>query len=193
MLLASEHVDSYPTRERRATGARLDLQVLIYPRQSVMPFQCDGSKELWIAAIELGLCPSTYRPYVPQPDFIMGRQIGHSKEGTGTPIIKPSGIAPSWWPYAPRWFCAAANATTYEGASAWSTRHNQGRFLGLKVTLGSLIDFHPPLPHLKRQPMIIAIAVPRLLLRCHFRPLRTFTNGLRFEQPHSRSPPCTQG
>ena len=33
-----------------------------------------------MAAIELDQCPSTYRPYVPQPDIIAERQIRHVEE-----------------------------------------------------------------------------------------------------------------
>ena len=38
-----------------------------------------------MAAIELGLCPNTCRPYVPQPDSIADRQIRHVEEGAKKP------------------------------------------------------------------------------------------------------------
>ena len=116
---------------QRTTEARLVLQVLIGPRQSVMSFPFDGAKELSMAAIELDLCPNTYRSHVPQPGFIAERQIRHVEEGART-HLEHSGCVPSWWPYAPRWVYAAANATTYAGASAWSKRHRQGHFSWLE-------------------------------------------------------------
>ena len=70
----TKYLDRYPTADKGATEARLSLQGYIGPRQTVSSFQCDGAKELYKAAIELGLCPSTSRPYVSQSNSVAERQ-----------------------------------------------------------------------------------------------------------------------
>ena len=75
--LGTRYLDCYPTADKGATEARLALQDYIGPHQAVKSFQCDGAKELYKAAVELGLCPSTSRPYVSQSNSIAERQIRH--------------------------------------------------------------------------------------------------------------------
>ena len=52
---------------------------------------------------------------------------------------------------------------------------DKGIFPGLRDPLGSLIDFIPPLPPLKSQPMFIARAVPRLLLSANVAHMHLYT------------------
>ena len=67
--------DCYPSAERDATQSRLALQSFIGPRTVVKTFQCDGAKELYKAAVDLGICPNTSRPYVSQSNSIVERAI----------------------------------------------------------------------------------------------------------------------
>ena len=199
--IGTRYVDSYPGGDKRAAEARPALQVLIGPRQSVRSFQCGVAKELYTAAIELALCPSPYRPYVPQPNFIAERQIRHVEESTRTPSLSSAALH-------------RHGGLTRRAGSAQPPMpqhkkvHRHGRrgiikdlLPGLRVPFGSLIDLLSPLPHLKI-PTFVARAVPWLLLRRHLRPhsllprgiLRGFARRLRArcEQPHSRSPCGTQ-
>ena len=121
-----------------------------------------------MAAIELDQCPSTYRPYVPQPDIIAERQIRHVEECARTPSLNRADLH-------------LHGGLTRPAGSAQPPMpqrtqvHRHGRrgirkdlLQGLRYPLGSLIDFIPPLPRLKSQPMFIARAVPRLLLGATF-------------------------
>ena len=51
--------DCCPSAERDATQSRLALQSFIGPRTTVKTFQCDGARELYKAAVDLGICPTT--------------------------------------------------------------------------------------------------------------------------------------
>ena len=99
--IGTRYLDCYPTADKGATEARLSLQDFIGPRQTVSSCQCDGAKELYKAAVDLGLCPSTSRPYVSQSNSIAERQIRHVEEGART-LLEQCGFALAWWPYAAR-------------------------------------------------------------------------------------------
>ena len=49
------NVDAFPTADRWG-HARLSLHEIIGPRQYVASFKCDGSREFYSAAVELGQC-----------------------------------------------------------------------------------------------------------------------------------------
>ena len=147
-----------------------------------------------MAAIELDQCPSTYRPYVPQPDIIAERQIRHVEECTRTPSLNRADLH-------------LHGGLTRPAGSAQPPMpqrtqvHRHGRrgirkdlLQGLRDPLGSLIDFIPPLPHLN----VHCQSRTPALTWCHVRPhallqrgiLRGVARRLRAscEQPHSRSP-----
>ena len=165
----TKYLDCYPTADKGATEARLSLQGYIGPRQTVSSFQCDGAKELYKAAIELGLCPSTSRPYVSQSNSVAERQIRHVEEGTRT-LLEQCGFAPAWWPYAARCVCLAATTREYDSGPAWVNATNKNRPLGLRVPFGSLIHFLPPTPYLQGQPKFSSRAIPGLFLGYHLHP-----------------------
>ena len=60
--LATRYRDCFPTGDKDAIDARLALQQRSGPKATVQSFHCDGAKELYKAAVELVLCPSTSRP-----------------------------------------------------------------------------------------------------------------------------------
>ena len=51
--------DCYPSAEKNTTESRIALQSFLGPRTVVKTFQCDGARELYKAAVELGICPTT--------------------------------------------------------------------------------------------------------------------------------------
>ena len=114
--------DCYPSAERDATQSRLALQSFIGPRTTVKTFQCDGARELYKAAVDLGICPTTSRPYVSQSNSVVERAIRHVEEGTRT-ILLHAGLPPQWWPFAAKFFCFACNIDDAQGPSPWSRRH----------------------------------------------------------------------
>ena len=61
--LGASYRDCFPTGDRDAIDAILALQHFIGPRASVQSFHCDGAKEFFKAAVDLGLRLSTSRPY----------------------------------------------------------------------------------------------------------------------------------
>ena len=88
--IATRYRDCFPTGDKDAVDARLAWQQFIGPKATVQPFHCDGAKELYKAAVELGLCPSTSRPYCSTSNSIAERQIRHVEEGTRT-LLAQSG------------------------------------------------------------------------------------------------------
>ena len=61
--IATRYRDCFPTGDNDAIDARLALQQFIGPKANVHSFHCDGAKELYKAAVDLGMCLSTSRPY----------------------------------------------------------------------------------------------------------------------------------
>ena len=98
----------YPFAERDSTQSRVAPQSFIGPRAVVKTFQCDGARELYKAAVELGICPTTARPYVSQSNSVVERAIRHVEEGTRT-VLLHAGLPPQWWPFAATFFCFACN------------------------------------------------------------------------------------
>jgi hypothetical protein len=79
--------DCFPSAEKDTTQSRIALQSFLGPRVTVNTFQCDGARELYKAAAELGICPTTSRPYVPQSNSLVERAIRHVEEGTRTVLL----------------------------------------------------------------------------------------------------------
>ena len=129
---------------------------------------CDGARELFRAAVDLGICPSTSRPYVSQSNSIAERAIRHVEEGTRT-VLLHAGLPPQWWPFAAKYFSFACNLDESRGPSPWSLRHG-APFKGLQCPFGALVDFLPPKPYLARLPKFGPRGVPGIFLGYHLHP-----------------------
>ena len=95
--LATRWRDCFPSAERDSTQSRVALQSFIGPRTTVKTFQCDGAREFYKAAVDLGICPTISRPYVSQSNSVVGRAIRHVEEGTRIVLVH-AGLPPQWWP-----------------------------------------------------------------------------------------------
>ena len=79
--IGTRYLECYPPADKGATEARLSLQDFIGPWQTVSSFPCDGAKELYRAAVDLGLCPArhahTFRSRIPLPSdkYGMSRKV----------------------------------------------------------------------------------------------------------------------
>jgi len=158
--------DCYPSAERDATQSRLALQCFIGPRTKVKTFQCDGARELYRAAVDLCVCPTTSRPYVSQSNSLVERAIRHVEEGTRT-VLLHAGLPPQWWPFAAKYFCFACNTDESQGSSPWSLRHGPASFKGILCPFGAMVDFLPPKPYLARLPKFGPRGVPGIFLGYH--------------------------
>ena len=136
--LATRWRDCFPSAERDSTQSRVALQSFIGPRTTVKTFQCDGARELYKAAVDLGICPTTSRPYVSQSNSIAERAIRHVEEGTRTVLLQ-AGLPPQWWPFAAKFFCFACNIDESQGPSPWSKRHGATAFKGVRCPFGALV------------------------------------------------------
>ena len=99
--LLTTYRDCFPTGDKDAIDARLALQQFVGPRAVVESFHCDGAKELYKAAVDRGMCPSTSRPCCSTSNAVAERQIRHVEEGTRT-LLAHSGLPHQWWPLAAR-------------------------------------------------------------------------------------------
>jgi hypothetical protein len=134
----------------------------------VKTFQCDGAKELYKAAVDLGICPTTSRPYVSQSNSVVERAIRHVEEGTRT-ILLHAGLPPQWWPFAAKFFCFACNIDDSQGPSPWDRRHGS-QLEGLRCPFGALVDFLPPKPVLERLPKFGPRGTPGIFLGYYIHP-----------------------
>ena len=76
-------IGTYPTAAKGATEARLSLQDYTGPRQTVSSLQCDGAKELYKAAVELGLSQSHLDPTCHSPTRLRKGKVDTSKKERG--------------------------------------------------------------------------------------------------------------
>ena len=121
-----------PLGRENATESRIALQSFLGPRTVVKTFQCDGARELYKAAVELGICPTTPRPYVSQSNSLVERAIRHVEEGTRT-LLLAAGLPSQGWPFAAKYFCFACNIDSSMGESPWDCRHGPGSVKGLSL------------------------------------------------------------
>ena len=79
--LALDILNAIQRRTREPLKLAFSLQDFIGPRQTVSSFACDGAKELYRAAVDLGLCPArhahTFRSRIPLPSdkYGMSRKV----------------------------------------------------------------------------------------------------------------------
>jgi hypothetical protein len=160
--IATSYRDCFPTGDKDAIDARLALQQFVGPRSTVESFHCDGAKELYNAVVDLGMCPSTSRPYCSTSNAVAERQIRHVEEGTRT-LLAHSGLPHQWWPLAARFFCHMCNIRKIGLQSAWYQRHGR-EYDGLRYPFGALVKFLPQKPILKELPKFAPRAIDGLFV-----------------------------
>ena len=95
--------------------------------------------------MDLGICPTTSRPYVSQSNSIVERAIRHVEEGARAVLVN-AGLPPHLRPFAANFLCVACNIDEAQGPSPWDRRHGHGSFKGVRCPFGALIDFLQHLP-----------------------------------------------
>ena len=124
--------DCFPSAERDARQPRIALQSFICPRTNVNTCQRDGARVLYKVAVDLGIRPTTSRPYVSQSNSLVERATRHMEEGART-VLRHAGLPPQQWTFAANHFCDACNFDETQGESPWSRRHGSGPIQGTSL------------------------------------------------------------
>ncbi len=133
----------YPTSAKSAVNTVAAMQHFAGVRDKVLSFYCDNAPELISAATSLKWRLGTATTGMPQTNGVAENCVRRCKEGGGCAIVQ-SGLTPStFWPSAGEHFCFANNIAIVNGDSAWSKLHKKGRFKGMQIPYGALVDFMP--------------------------------------------------
>ncbi len=131
----------YPKSAKDTANTVAAMQHFAGPRDKVQSFYCDNAPELISAATSLKWRLGTATTGMPQTNGVAENCVRRCKEGGGCAIVQ-SGLNPSkFWPYAGEHFCFANNIAIVNGDSAWNKRHKKGRFKGMQIPYGALVDF----------------------------------------------------
>ncbi len=116
------------------------------PGEKVKSYYCDNGGELIGATKDLSWRCGTSTPGMPQTNGLAERNVGKVKEVCCAALYQ-AGLIRSWWTYAVQFYCFAHNIAETDGNSAYSRRHKSGRFAGLRIPFGALVDFMPQPDH----------------------------------------------
>ena len=85
---------------------------------------------------------------------------------------------PTWWPEAGENFCSASNTAIVDCDSCYNRRHKTGRFKGLKIPFGALVDFIPQ--NDTKAESMGSKTIPGLFVGCHVQPGRLWSGDYLF-------------
>ena len=119
-------------------------------KNQVGAFKCDNAPELGAAAKQMVWATLFSIPHVHATNLLAENRVKFVTYGARS-ALQQAGLSARWWPYALRYFCTACNVSKRPNRqSAWAERHGKGKFTGMIIPFGALVDFLPPTPIRKK-------------------------------------------